>query len=131
MANWTYKCYIDGKSPNLWQRWYDDNPAAQGAHDAALNILEELEVWRGPNAKAFDDIVEIRFKAGGIQHRIFGFYGSNEKQRYIVTGTGSHKGNVYTPKGILKTCTKRREEIEGDPTKAKECSRPEPPEVPE
>lgn len=124
MANWTYKCYDDGKSPNLWQRWYDDNPVARGAHDAAFGILEQLEFWHEPNSRAFDDIVEVRFKAGRVQHRIFGFYGSGVRQQFVVTGAGSHKDQVYKPKGILSLCSNRRSEIEGDPDKALDCTRP-------
>lgn len=129
MANWTFKCYDDGRSPNLWQRWYDDNARARGAHDAILDIIEQLERWREPYTKAFDDVVEIRFTAQKVERRIFGFYGGT-KQQFVVTATGSHKGKVYTPKEILKTHSKRRKEIEGDPTKAKDCSRPEAKEVP-
>jgi len=131
MANWTYQCYVDGKSPNLWQRWYDDHPAARGAHDAAFDILEQLEAWRGSNAKTFDDIVEVKFKGGGLQHRIFGFYPkSGIRQRFVVTGTGYHKGKQYTPKDILNTCSSRRKEIEADASKAVECTRPTTPTVP-
>ena len=123
MAYWTFKCYDDGKPTNLWQRWYDENVAAQGAHDATLDILLQQEVWRGINTKAFDEIVEIKFKGAGIQHRIFGFYGS-ARQQFIITGTGYHKDKVYYPKEILKTCVKRRREVERDPEKAKVCTRP-------
>jgi hypothetical protein len=127
MASWTYRCYNDGKSPNLWQRWYDEHPSAQGSHDAAFGILEQLKVWREPNAKAFDEVVEVRFKAGGIQHRIFGFYGPGVRQQFIFTGVGYHKGKNYTPKGILSACALRRSEIEDDPKKAIGCTRPDAP----
>jgi hypothetical protein len=124
MANWTYKCYDDGKSPSLWQRWYDDTPAAQGSFDAALNFLEALEVWQEPNARKIGDLIEIKCKGGGIQHRVFGFYSTGEKQKFIVLGFGDHKDRVYNPKDILKTCTRRRKEVEDDPSKAKDCTRP-------
>lgn len=130
MGSWTFRCYDDGKSPNLWQKWYDDNPAARGAHDATLDIIVQQAVWRGPNTKAFDDKVEIKFKGGNVQHRIFGFYGGT-KQQFIITAVGYHKDKVYHPKDILKTCTKRRKEIEGDPQKAKECVRPKAKDAPE
>lgn len=128
MANWTFRCYSDGRSPSLWQRWYDANPSAQGAFDATLNIILQQEVWRAPNTKAFDQLIEIRFKGGGVQHRIFGFYGG-QKQQFIVLGTGYHKDKVYHPKDILKTCKYRRKEVEDDPAKATDCARPGPPEV--
>ena len=130
MASWTYRCYVDEKEPCLWQAWYNANANAQGAHDAVFDIIEQLEFWREPHTKAFDELVEVRFKAAGRQHRVFGFYGS-VKQQFVIVGFGYHKGNVYTPKEILKTCTKRRSEIERDPNKARDCNRPEAQEVSE
>ena len=131
MATWTYQCYVDGKVQCIWQSWYAATPEAQGPHDAVFDIIEQAESWREPHTKTFDDIVEIIFKAGGRQWRVFGFYGKGVKQRFVIVGFGYHKGKNYTPKDILKTCAKRRKEIEDDSSKARDCSRPEPSEIPE
>ena len=126
MAHWTYRCYIDGGDPNLWQRGYDEQSKAYRArHDATFEFLEARQEWREPNCKYLSNcggLLEIKFSSDGIQHRVFGFH--DPGFTFIVVGLGNHKQNVYAPKRILATSCLRMSEIREDKAKAKTCDRP-------
>ncbi len=125
---WAYRCYDDGEATNLWQRWYDATPPAQGSHTRVFEVLEQLDQWKAPYAKVLDknnDIIEIRLSGSNrIEYRVLGFYGTTRRE-FIVVATCSKKQNVYSPKGILKTAIKRKKEILADPRKASSCVRPQ------
>ena len=125
---WTYKCYVTNDSPNLWAKWYEQNPSEQGRHDAVFEALEQIAPWREPYAKALKGshlagIIEVRLR-GTRQWRIFGFYGE-QRQEFILVAIGYHKGSVYSPKDALETAKRRMEEIRRDGSNAKECNRPQ------
>jgi hypothetical protein len=122
---WKYRCYDDGRQPNLWQRWYDSNPNFQGSHDAVFEILESRMNWGPPHADYLDKgnrIVEIRL-TGKVKHRILGFYG-NARGEFIVLAACFHKQSVYTPHNIKETVIARKIEIQKNPRKAIACDRP-------
>lgn len=128
MANWTYRCYIDGKLPNLWQRWYDSNPQVQGAHDAAFELLEQMEMWAPPKFKNLardgKGVHEVKMKGrDNLQWRIFGHAFQNE-QEFLVTAIGWHKGKQYSPATVIGTAKSRISEVNNDPGKAESCDRP-------
>jgi transcriptional regulator with XRE-family HTH domain len=92
---WTYRCYDDGRKPNLWQRWYDSSPDFQGSHDSIFEMLESRVNWGPPHAKFLDSenrIIEVRL-TGKVKHRILGFYGDTRGE-FIVLGTCFHKQNA-------------------------------------
>jgi len=123
---WSYRCYDDGKVPNLWQRWYDAHPEVQGSHDAVFHFLEQRDQWREPFSKVFDKnlkIIEVRLN-GKVKYRILGFYGSAQHE-FIVVATCSHKQSVYDPPDVKMTAGKRKKEIEANPGKAQLCVRPQ------
>lgn len=122
---WTYRCYDDGKKPNLWQRWYDANPDYQGRHDAVFDTLESLPYWKEPYSKYLNNderIIEVRL-TGKVKHRILGFYGT-KKQEFIVVATCNHKGKVYDPPDAPARAVKRKKEIERGERNAIVCTRP-------
>ena len=127
---WTYQCYVTSDVPNLWEAWYDAHPRAQGRHDAAFDILDELDAWNEARGivdklegKDKDGIIEVRFKVDNVQWRIFGFYGKARRE-FIVVHVGNHKGNTYTPKKVLDTAASRMKEVNADASRAKKCDRP-------
>lgn len=121
---WTYRCYDDGKQPNLWRRWYDSNPDYQGTHDSIFDILEQQQQWKMPWTRPLGDgLIEVRLH-GKVQYRILGYYGDARKE-FIVVGTCSHKGNVYTPKDAIKVAKKAMNDIKGGRANAIQCSRPQ------
>jgi hypothetical protein len=123
MANWTYRCYVDGKSPNLWRRWYDAHPDCQGSHDAVFRILDTLVSWREPQAKKLSTgVIEVRL-TGTLEWRIFGFYGERQKE-FVVVSVASKKGVVYTPKKALKNAKALMKLCRSNPGKAISCECP-------
>jgi hypothetical protein len=123
MANWAYRCYIDGKSPNLWRRWYDAHPDCQGSHDSVFRILDTLTPWREPQAKKLSSgVIEVRL-SGTLEWRVFGFYGTKQKE-FVVVSIASKKGAVYTPKDALKTAEKLMKLCQADSGKAGHCECP-------
>ena len=123
---WTYHCYDDAKSPNLWERWYRANRAAQGAHDATFRIIEQQEIWGRPNVKALGKgLIEVKFKgADRLQWRVFGFYTPGKRQDFTVTAIGYHKDEAYTPREVMELARRRKAEIETGDAKACPCERP-------
>jgi hypothetical protein len=122
---WTYRCFDDGRQPNLWQRWYEENPGFQGSHDSVFEMLESRQVWGRPHADFLDKenrIVEVRL-TGNPKHRILGFYGEMRGE-FIILGTCIHKQRVYTPHGIRETVVDRKIEIQNNQGRAIGCVRP-------
>jgi hypothetical protein len=122
---WTYRCYDDGRKPNLWQRWYDDNPEFRGSHDSVFEMLECRTAWGRPHADFLNKdarLVEVRL-SGNPKHRILGFYGDGRLE-FVVVGVCIHKQRVYTPHGIKETAIFRKNEIQRNPEKAIICVRP-------
>ena len=127
MEHWTYQCYVDRPQGNLWTDWYKDNPSAQGAHDAAFDQLEQLEAWREPNAKHSengDGLIEVQFKAGGVQWRIFGFYRRGVRRCFVVVAIGNHKGRVYQPKTVIGSAKQIMKDMGQGTKSAQDCERP-------
>src|SRR5258707_5714549 len=91
---WTYRCYDDGKMPDLWRRRYDAHPDGQGSHDTVFHVLEQLVQWREPHTKILDknaDVIEVRLSGKDkIEYRILGFYGKTNEEfiglanRYLI-----------------------------------------------
>jgi len=119
--------YITRDEPNLWSKWYDSqDEAVQAKHDVAFEFLEAGN-WQGPYYKrlnTYSNIGEVRIR-GGVQWRIFGFRRSiTAIPEFVTVHIGSHKGRVYSPKGVLKQSEKRLKEVQDDPNKADPCKRP-------
>lgn len=100
----------------------------QAKHESAFEYLEARIDWSLPSYKqlvGFDGLGEVRLQ-GKLAWRIFGFRrdfcGARE---FVVTHIGNHKGNVYSPRKVLKQAAMRMKEIQNDPSKSKSCSRPQ------
>lgn len=122
---WLYRCYNDGGSPSLWERWYRETPDVQGSHDSVFEGLESMLSWREPWTKFFDKkerVIEVRL-SGRVEWRVFGFH-SGAAREFVVLGVGYHKQRVYTPADIRKTLIKRKRDIEAEFGKAIACARP-------
>lgn len=66
------------------------------------------QLWTRPEYSPFDaEISEIRFKANGLQHRVFGFFLSDEKQYVMLIGA-QKKMKIYDPRDAIETARKRR-----------------------
>lgn len=128
MANWTYQCYSDCVEPDFWRRWYDAHPQARGPHDAAFDLLEQMEVWQPPRFKNLQrelkGLDEVKFKGRDkLQWRVFG-KADQKKQSFVVLCIGYHKGSKYTPSNVTGIAMQRLSEISKNPWKAVDCERP-------
>ena len=123
---WNYRCYDDGRTPSLWQRWYDQNKDKRGTHDSVFRMLEQQKQWTNTvHTKIFDKnngIIEVRL-TGNPKHRILGFYGEAQRE-FVILGTCTHKQHVYDPPSIRKTVVSRKKEILENKLKAQVCVRP-------
>jgi len=117
------------KSPLVpWVYWdfgYKNgtNPIADwhtGLSDDAKNLLHDLlktnkktdkpTDWRDlkflkGTAKEYK-IWELRFKANGVQHRLFGIFGPERKQATFLVGC-THKQKIYNPPDCIETAIAR------------------------
>lgn len=97
-------------------------------HDAAFQFLEANVEWSEPQYKRlrnYDGLGEVRLQ-GKVAWRVFGFRRTEDNIReFIVLAVGNHKQQVYRPKNVLKTATRRMKEVQNDPKKAEYCERPE------
>jgi hypothetical protein len=122
---WQWFCYDDGEEEDLWSRWYaasDDEHQAR--HDVVFDFLEARNgnEWREPFSKKINDnLVEVRI-TGAVQHRLLGFFGSNQRFTFVITCT--HKQNIYDPKDAKKTAAKRKKAIEEGATNVRKSKRP-------
>lgn len=125
MALWTFKCYVDGTQPNLWQAWYDAHPEVQGSHDSIFGIIEQQPQWTNDKytKKLSNGVIEVRLN-GSPKWRIFGHYGDGRRE-FVVTAIGWHKGKQYKPQGVVGLAAIRRGEIESGTANAAACRRPE------
>lgn len=128
MGLWSYRCYDDGRTPQLWQRWYDENPEFRGTHDAVFDQIEQMTLWEEPHVKLLlktERIFEVRLN-GKVRHRILGFYGEARRE-FVIVATCYHKQSNYYPPGIRDTAAKRKKQIEAQTREAPSCVRPKDP----
>ena len=112
---WTYWdfVYLNGKNDIAdWHRELSDD-----AKNLLQNILKTNKKTEIPinwmNFKRYlsgaarnERIWELWFKADGLQHRLLGIFGREEKNAIFLMGC-YHKMRVYTPANAIETAIKR------------------------
>lgn len=97
--------------------WYSQqSDAIQAAFDTSLLHLAQIVNWREPLAKKLENangIIEIRFKAGGVQQRPLGFYGPNRMQ-FTILVCAIEKNNRFVPPDAIAIAENRKAEVEQD-----------------
>lgn len=100
--------FMERKTPSgrgVISDWYKEiEPDAQDEFDDILRDLAVTprDLWvRPPYAIMTPEFGEIRFFAGSLQHRVFGFFLPNTNQ-YIMLVGATKKGRNYTPRDALK-----------------------------
>jgi hypothetical protein len=92
----------------------------QAAFDQRLRFLSQSppNLWRVPQTKQLDGegdgLVEIRFKADGVQQRPLGFYGPG-RMEFTLLSWATEKGDKFVPKDALKIAQERKKQIDGNP----------------
>jgi hypothetical protein len=78
------------------------------------------KLWVRPDYDVLGpDIGEIRFKSGGLQHRVFGCFVMS-LGRYAMLAGATKKGRNYNPRDAIKTARKRFQLIERDRSQLRE-----------
>ncbi len=79
------------------------------AMDGFLSIMVKMDDWTPPDFKPMRRELrgfhELRWKAGGVQHRIIGRLTGDRTFLMLIGCT--HKGTVYTPPNALETAIER------------------------
>jgi hypothetical protein len=120
---WKYRCYDDGRQPNLWQRWYEAHSDYQGSHTAVFDFLEQCVQWKMPWADTLGDgLIEVRL-SGKVKWRVLGYY-SDVRVEFVVVLVCNHKQNVYAPKDAIPTAKKRMRDIKAGKQRTIICVRP-------
>lgn len=111
---WTLYCYDDGNKPDIWERWFFDDPLVSNAirarHKVVWKYLEGMQYWTDYNL--FHDspvggVKEVRILVKkDLQWRLGGVFGHRE---FTVLGAFYHKGNQYLPKAILNEIETRKD----------------------
>lgn len=131
---WSLYCYDDGNTPDIWERWFFDEPLVSNAirarHDNVWKFLKGMSVWtdyRLVHDCPVDGVKEVVVKVKtDLQWRIGGVYGPDQRE-FTVLGAFYHKGTQYLPKGILSEIETRKSVLEA--SKFKKRLRREPPRI--
>ena len=63
MVLWTYRCYDEGTSPNLWRQWYDAHPEVQARTTQSSELLSNsLSGLIRTTQKLDNGIIEVRLR---------------------------------------------------------------------
>jgi hypothetical protein len=95
--------------------------AEEEFHGILRNLaVSPRKLWVRP---AYDvlgpDIGEIRFKANGLQHRVFGSF-LTSSGRYVMLVGATKKGRNYDPRDAINTARKREKLIARDRSQLRE-----------
>jgi len=104
--------YILPSGNNDIAAWYCRQSAeCRASFDDLLDILCKKAIWSEPEFKRLDNgLGEIRWKSGGVQHRVIGCAWKNPPGYLLLIGC-THKQIVYSPPNAIQTADKRRRGI--------------------
>lgn len=121
MMLWIIRHYVSAAGTNKIEAHYDgQSPSVQAAFDNAVRFLAQRPPndWREPYAKKLkgdcDGLVEIKFKADGVQQRPLGFYGPG-RMEFTILFWAIEKGGKFVPKGACKLALGRKNGVKTDP----------------
>ena len=120
MSCWTFFDYMLNPRRNAVLEWKKQiSKQAYADFEVLLSDLAVIEKWeetdgvkplRGGRAKG-KGLLEIVFKTAGIQHRMIGFFGPEQKQFTLLIGC-MHKQNIYQPPQAIETAIERKKKVE-------------------
>lgn len=125
MDIWVFKCYKSAAGRDKVFDWYQSlSSSAQAEFDVALEWLGQRErpEWTRPafdmmGGKKYRELGEIRFKASGVPHRVFGYFGPERLQFCLLLGA-TKNGKKYDPADALDTAVGRMNEVKNDKRRA-------------
>src|SRR5690348_2257898 len=110
---WTFQQFRSGSGRDSITDWRKGlSPARRAALDVFLDRIAKMSSW--PHGicdplKGYKDCWELRWTAGKVEHRIFGFYSGRLLLSMLIGCT--HKGRIYDPPGVFDTMVDRRRKL--------------------
>lgn len=123
MIAWKFRCYVHRGADAVRSQHDDYGREVKIKFFSRLSILRRLDQseWRRPS---FDNlhgngkgIGEIRFEAGGLQHRPLGFH-IPEKHEFVIVVWATKKGSRWDPRNAIELAQARKQEILEDDSNA-------------
>ncbi|RYF51367.1 MAG: hypothetical protein EOO38_03410 [Cytophagaceae bacterium] len=124
MAEWGFRCYLDGAGTDVVRAWYDNGTKeVQNIFRSRLRILSSrtIQSWGRPTYDTLSDdgagLGEIIFEANGIAYRPLGFHMRTEKAFVIVlpaSKQGKKNRIKWDPRNALAEALKRKQEVLND-----------------
>jgi hypothetical protein len=118
---WVFRTYRRASGRDDVREWYDALAAPSRA--VVLNVLQYLRVqerqnWArpdfGPLHGKCASMGELRFKFGGVQNRLIGYFGPN-RMNFTILLPLTKRGRTFDPRDWENTALRRRAEVEADP----------------
>lgn len=123
MTEWKYRCFLHKGADIVRSRYEDSSREVKAKFFSKLSILRPLDQaeWRRPPFENLHadgkGIGEIRFEAGGLQHRPLGFH-IPEKRQFILVVWATKKGSKWDPRNAIEIAQTRKQEVLEDDSKA-------------
>lgn len=115
---WVFRTYRKASGRDEILDWYDDLSGKDRA--AVLNTFQYLRDtprWSEPDFKSLHGktagLGEIRFKFGGVQNRLIGFFGPH-RAGFTLLVPVRKRGNSFDPRDWENTALRRKHEVEQD-----------------
>src|SRR3954469_13179123 len=115
---WVFRTYRKTHGRDEMQDWYSDLSGKDRA--TVLSVLQYLRAapqWSEPDYKALRGkaagMGELRFKFGGVQNRLIGFFGPY-RMSFTLLLPVRKRGNSFDPRDWENTALKRKAEVEQD-----------------
>lgn len=115
---WVFRTYRKASGRDETQEWFAALPGKDRA--TVLSVLQYLGAaarWTEPDYKSLHGktagMGELRFKFGGVQNRLIGFFGPY-RMSFTILLPVRKRGNSYDPRDWENTAIKRKAEVERD-----------------
>lgn len=119
MKQWRFFDFMLNPRRNAIEDWLSGlSMKVRAEFEVLLSNLAVTAEWderdvrplRGGKAKG-KGLREICFKVGGVQHRVIGCSGPQQKQFTLLIGC-SHKDQIYDPPSAIETAIKRKNQVD-------------------
>jgi len=125
-VRWVFGSFVEADGVSTVDAWYGAKSSeVRAAFDMALRHLRDqppsnwVRPFVGSLKRECSGLVEIRFKAGNIQHRPIGFYGPNRMQ-FTILEFAIEKDRKFVPASVCRTALRKKSEVISDPKRVAE-----------
>lgn len=126
MPLWNLRCYVSSRGVDEIRAWYDGmKPAVRAKFDSRIKFLVQRtrSDWKRPLFDLLGDdgkgLGEVRFEVGNVQYRPLGFFSPN--MTFTLVFCAEERDGEFVPKDATKIALRRRQEIEDDQERSREC----------